>query len=167
MFGFLHCFIGWLRREIGYGPTGRSTGMLWIVSGALFLGSSDSVQLCRWLMKSCYVWRLPIGSVHRAYVEWHEKRTCHIGLIFPCRVYIDSNRRDSQIWVSLVCGSHHIDNLTNFMSLLIADVVLLNTHNYLQLLYDWSTMHLSFERIWLELKLKSKDSLLAWVWHSI
>jgi hypothetical protein len=34
------CFIGWFRRETGYGPTDRSAGVLWIVSGALFLGSS-------------------------------------------------------------------------------------------------------------------------------
>jgi hypothetical protein len=36
---------------------------------------------------------------------------------FPCRVYIDSNRRDSRIWVSLFYGSHHVDNLMNLMSL--------------------------------------------------
>jgi hypothetical protein len=39
MFGFLHCFIGWLERETGYGLTDRSAGVLWIVSGALFLGA--------------------------------------------------------------------------------------------------------------------------------
>jgi hypothetical protein len=39
MFGFLHCFIGWLGREIGYGPTDRSAGVLWIVSGALLSGA--------------------------------------------------------------------------------------------------------------------------------
>jgi hypothetical protein len=38
MFGFLHCFIGWLGREIEYGPMDRSAGVLWIVSGALFSG---------------------------------------------------------------------------------------------------------------------------------
>jgi hypothetical protein len=43
MFGFLHCFIGWLGRETGYGPADRSAGVMWIVSGAVFLGSSDSV----------------------------------------------------------------------------------------------------------------------------
>jgi hypothetical protein len=37
MFDFLHCFIGWLGRETGYGLTDRSVGVLWIVSGALFL----------------------------------------------------------------------------------------------------------------------------------
>jgi hypothetical protein len=39
MFDFLHCFIGWLRREIGYGPTDRSASVLWIVSGAFFSGA--------------------------------------------------------------------------------------------------------------------------------
>jgi hypothetical protein len=83
MFGFLHCFIGWLGRETGYRPTDRSTGVLWIVSGALFLRSSDSVQLCRWLVKGCHVWGLPAGSVRWAYVDWRGKRTCHISQVFP------------------------------------------------------------------------------------
>jgi uncharacterized membrane protein len=56
--------------------------------------------------------------------------------VFPCMVYIDLNRRDSRILVSLVYGSHYIDNIMNLMSLLIIDVVLFNTLNCLQLLYD-------------------------------
>jgi hypothetical protein len=51
MFGFLHCFIGWLERETGYGPAYRSAGVLWIMSGALFLESSVSVQCCQHLVK--------------------------------------------------------------------------------------------------------------------
>jgi hypothetical protein len=47
MFGFLHYFIGWLRRETGYRPMNQSTGVLWIMLGALFLGSNDSVQFYR------------------------------------------------------------------------------------------------------------------------
>jgi hypothetical protein len=62
-----------------------------------FLGAVGSVQICRCLMKGCHVWGPPIGSVHRAYVDWHGKRTCRVGRISACRVYIDSNRRDSQI----------------------------------------------------------------------
>jgi hypothetical protein len=38
--GLRPCFIGWLRREAGYGPADRSTGVLGIVLGAPFLGSS-------------------------------------------------------------------------------------------------------------------------------
>jgi hypothetical protein len=33
-------FIGWFGREAGYGPADRSADVIWIVSGALFLGSS-------------------------------------------------------------------------------------------------------------------------------
>jgi hypothetical protein len=54
MFGFLHYFIGWLRRESRYGPTDQTDIMLRIVSGTLFLRSSDSVQLCERLMNGCY-----------------------------------------------------------------------------------------------------------------
>jgi hypothetical protein len=61
---------------------------------------------------------------------------CRVDRVFPYKVYIDSNRRDSRIRVSLVCGSHHVDNLMNLMSLLVADVVLLNIFNCLQLLLD-------------------------------
>jgi hypothetical protein len=34
------------REKLGYGPVDRSAGVLWIVSGALFLGSSGPAQLC-------------------------------------------------------------------------------------------------------------------------
>jgi hypothetical protein len=82
MFNFLHCFIGWLERETGYGPVDRSVGMLWIVSRALFLGSSDFVQLCRWLMEGCHVRGPHAGSVRQAYVDWRGKRTCRVGQVF-------------------------------------------------------------------------------------
>jgi hypothetical protein len=97
VFDFLHCFIGWLGRETGYGPMDRSAGVLGIVSGALFLGSSDSVQPCRWLVEGCHVRGPPVGSVRWAYVDWRGKRTCRVGRVFPCNVYIESNRRDSWI----------------------------------------------------------------------
>jgi hypothetical protein len=76
-----------------------------------------------------YIWSMAIHELSVKYV-W-----C-VGRVFSCRVYIDSNRRDSWIWVSLICGSHHVDNVTNSMSILLIDVVLLNTLNCLQLLYD-------------------------------
>jgi hypothetical protein len=41
-----HYFNGCLGRETGYGPVDRSPGVLWIVSGALFLRSSSPTQLC-------------------------------------------------------------------------------------------------------------------------
>jgi hypothetical protein len=96
MFAFLHCFIGWLRRETGYGPTDQSADVLRIVSGALFLGSSDSVQLCRWLVEGCHIQGPPAGSVHQAYVDWCGKHTCRVDRVFP----YNSNRRDSRIWVT-------------------------------------------------------------------
>jgi hypothetical protein len=48
---YLHCFINWLGRETGYGPADRSAGVLWIVSGSLFLRSSGPAQLCWRLCK--------------------------------------------------------------------------------------------------------------------
>jgi hypothetical protein len=68
-----------------------------VESRALFLRSSESVQLCWVSVKGCHVRGPPAGSLRQAYVDWHEKRTCHVGRVFPCRVYIDSKRRDSRI----------------------------------------------------------------------
>jgi hypothetical protein len=101
---------------------GVTAGVLGIVSRTLFLGSSGihpnlpvthERLLCVDHVR--YIWsgtirRLSVGCV------W-----C-IGQIFPCRVYIDSNRHDSQICVPLVCGSYHVDNLTNLMRLSVIDV---------------------------------------------
>jgi hypothetical protein len=116
-----HYFIGWLGRETGYGPADRSAGVLWIVSGALFLGSSGPTQLCWWLCERLlyvdhvrYVWS---WTIHGLSVEsvWCVGRIfpcrVYIDSIFPCRMYINSNRRDSKIWVTTFCSSHHVDNL--------------------------------------------------------
>jgi hypothetical protein len=70
MSAFLHCFIGWLRREAGYGTTDRSAGVLWIVSEALFLGSSDYVQRCRRLVKGCYALNAWDTYGIEPYVDW-------------------------------------------------------------------------------------------------
>jgi hypothetical protein len=63
----------------------------------LFSGAVESVQICRCLTKGCHVWGPPAGSVRRVYVDWHGKRTCRVGRVFPYRVYIDLNRCDSRI----------------------------------------------------------------------
>jgi hypothetical protein len=50
--------------------------------------------------------------------EREMRMSCWSG--FPCSVYIDSNRRDSQIWVPLVCGSHHVvSHEPNFINVII------------------------------------------------
>jgi hypothetical protein len=62
-----------------------------------FSGAVGSVQICRRLAKGCHVRGPPAGSIRRAYVDWRDKCTCHVGQVFPCRVYLNSNRRDSRI----------------------------------------------------------------------
>jgi hypothetical protein len=57
----------------------QSAGVLWIVSGALFLRSSDFVQLCRWLVEGCHVRGPPTGGVRQVYVDWGGKCTCRVG----------------------------------------------------------------------------------------
>jgi hypothetical protein len=99
MFG-LSALLQWLLGEkLRWVP--RTTQPGWEVeSGALFLRSSESVQLCWVSVKDCHVRGPPTENVCRAYVDWRGKRTWRVGQVFPCRVYIDSNRRDSRIWVT-------------------------------------------------------------------
>jgi hypothetical protein len=76
----------------------HTTQLGWEVeSGALFLGSGEFVQLCWISVKGYHVWEPSAGSICQAYVDWHGKRTYPVGRVFPCRVYTDSNHRDSQI----------------------------------------------------------------------
>jgi hypothetical protein len=80
----------------GWGPMDQLANKLGIVSGALFLGSSDSVQLYWISVKGCRV-RL----IMSAYVS------CVLG--FSCMIYIDWNHRDSQILVTVyLWSSTHI-----------------------------------------------------------
>jgi hypothetical protein len=65
-----------------------------------FSGVVDLFKSVDGCAKGCHVWELPAGSVRRAYVDWRGKRTYRVGQVFPCRVYIDSNCRGSQIWVT-------------------------------------------------------------------
>jgi hypothetical protein len=94
---YAYCFIGWLGRETRYGPTDRSAGVLCIMSGALFLRSSGirpnllaSHKRFLYVDHVRYVWS---WTIHGLSVEivWH------VGRVFPYKVYIDSNSRDSQI----------------------------------------------------------------------
>jgi hypothetical protein len=48
-------------------------------------------------MKGCHIRELHTGSVRGVYVDWRGKHTCRVNQVFPCMVYIDSNRRDSWI----------------------------------------------------------------------
>jgi hypothetical protein len=86
-----------LGEKLGGGPVDQSTNVLEIVPGALFLGTS---RVRPTLLTANE--RLPrtwtaTKTVRVIYVDWRGKRTCHVYRVFPCRVYIDSNRRDSRI----------------------------------------------------------------------
>jgi hypothetical protein len=75
-----------------------------------FSGAVGYIQHYWWLVKGCYVHELPVESIRVRYVDWREKHTCRVYQVFPYRVYIDSNHRDSRIWVPLVYGHQHIAN---------------------------------------------------------
>jgi hypothetical protein len=77
------------------GPTNHSAG-LGGESEALFLGSSESVQLCWVSVNGCHVRGPPTGSVCQTYVDWHGKRTWRVGRVFPIGC-TSSNHCDSRI----------------------------------------------------------------------
>jgi hypothetical protein len=54
-----------------------------VKSGALFLGSGESVQLYWVNLKGYHVQGLSAGSVHVAYIDWHEKGMCHVYQVSP------------------------------------------------------------------------------------
>jgi hypothetical protein len=90
---------GGFGREAGYGPMDHSAGLR-VVSGALLLGSSESIQICWRLCERLlyvdhmkYVWSWTIRGLSVESV-WR------VGRVFPCKVYINSNRHDSRIWVT-------------------------------------------------------------------
>jgi hypothetical protein len=85
-----------LEGKLGGGPTNHLAGLR-VVSGALFLGSS---RVHSTLLVACE--RLPrTGTARRkrtsGVLDWRGKHTCRVGQSSSCRVYINSNHRDSRI----------------------------------------------------------------------
>jgi hypothetical protein len=78
--------------------------------GACFVLVGTSERLPTRITGDVWSWTIRESSV---------KSVWRVDRIFPYMVYIDSNRRESWIWVPLVCGSHHVDNVMNSMSLLV------------------------------------------------
>jgi hypothetical protein len=113
--GFLHCFYGceWKGNRVGTNrlinrPDEDVVGSL--VSREQWLCPTLLVAHNR-LLYTDYVRYIWSRAIHRLSMEsvW-----C-VDQVFPYRVYIDSNLRDSRIWVPLVYGSHHVDNLMNLI----------------------------------------------------
>jgi hypothetical protein len=98
----LRPLLHWLAQERSWVQTRGSVSRRAVdcVGSLFFSGAVRSVQIYRCLTKGCHVQGSPAGSVHWTYVDWRGKRTCHVGWVFPYRVYVDSNHRDSRIWVT-------------------------------------------------------------------
>jgi hypothetical protein len=93
-----HASLAGLGEKLGMDPQIGQSMCCRLCQEPFFSGAVGSVQICRRLVKGCHVRGPPVGNVRRAYVDWREKRTYRVSRIFPCRVYIDSNHHDSQIW---------------------------------------------------------------------
>jgi hypothetical protein len=66
-----------LREKLRWVPRATQSGGE-VESRALFLRSSESIQLCWVGIKGCHIQGLPTESVQVAYVDWRRKRTCHV-----------------------------------------------------------------------------------------
>jgi hypothetical protein len=93
---------GYVGRETETGPVGHSAGL----RGGIGSTFSREQWICSTLLNQSE--RLPcMGTARRKRTHgicglaWEAYVSCWLG--FPCRVYIDSNRRDSRIWVA-VCS---------------------------------------------------------------
>jgi hypothetical protein len=85
-----------LGEKLGGGPTNHSAG-LGVVLGALFLGSSRvRPTLIMAYERLSRMWTAT-ERVHGAYVDWCKKCTCHVYRVFPYKMYINLNHRDSRI----------------------------------------------------------------------
>jgi hypothetical protein len=89
----------------------RTTQPGWEVeSGVLFLGSSESVQLCWVSVKGYHVRGLPTESVRVVFVDWRKKCTCRVYQVFPYRVYQFESPRLSDMINHLSHGGIHVAN---------------------------------------------------------
>jgi hypothetical protein len=62
----------------------QTTQLVWEVeSEALFLKSSESVQLCWVSMKGYHIQKLLVENVRVVYMNWHKKRTYHVYQVSP------------------------------------------------------------------------------------
>jgi hypothetical protein len=61
----------------------RATQLGEVESGAIFLGSSESVQLCWVSVKGCHVRGLPVESIRVVYVDQCNKHLCHVYQVSP------------------------------------------------------------------------------------
>jgi hypothetical protein len=100
------------QQRLGFAPTASLVGSGEKVGTDPWIGQPTCCGLCREhffsgavtllnsvgdCAKGCHVRGLPTGCVHGAYVDWRGKCTCHVDRVFPYRVYIDLNHRDSRI----------------------------------------------------------------------
>jgi hypothetical protein len=70
----------------------------WGLCQELFFSGATTLSIAvEDFAKGYHVRGPPAGSVRRAYVDWRGKCACRVGRVSPCRVYLDSNRRDSRI----------------------------------------------------------------------
>jgi hypothetical protein len=86
-----------VREKLGTDPRIGRLACCGLCQEPFFSGAVDLFKFVDDCMKGCHVRGPPTGSVRRTYVDWRGKHTCRVGRVFPCRMYIDSNHRDSRI----------------------------------------------------------------------
>jgi hypothetical protein len=83
--------------KLGMNPRISQPACCGLCREPFFSGSVDLFKFVDDCVKGCHIRGPSIGNIRQTYVDWHGRHTCRVGQVFPYRVYIDSNRCDSQI----------------------------------------------------------------------
>jgi hypothetical protein len=83
--------------KLGTGPWIRQSACYGLCQKPFFSGAVNLLKSVDDCAKGYHVRGQPVGNVRQAYIDWRGKCTYHVGRVFPYRVYIDSNHRDSRI----------------------------------------------------------------------
>jgi hypothetical protein len=86
--------------KLGTGPWIGQPVCCGLCQKPFFSGAVNLLKSVDDCAKGYHIRGQPVGSIRQAYVDWRGKCMCHVGRVFPCRVYIDLNHRDSRIWVT-------------------------------------------------------------------
>jgi hypothetical protein len=90
----------WVRTQLGTDPQISQPMCCGLYREPFFSGAVALSIVVDDFMNVCHARGLPTENVCGAYVDWREKRMYRVDRVFSYMLYIDSNHRDSRIWVT-------------------------------------------------------------------
>jgi hypothetical protein len=97
---FPHCSLHVMGEKLSTDPRIRWPSCCRLCQEPFFLGAVDLFKFVDDCMKDCYMWTAWDTYGRGPYADWAWKACGVLVEFFPYRVYINSNRRDSRIWVT-------------------------------------------------------------------